>query len=715
MKFLKNLSIKSKLRTPIIFQLILVAVFVYFYFNIQTSIGNKQDSHEFVTRMTDRIKSMSSSIVKFMHQSGKVTFKELETEHKSIASQLKSNGIQIDKATTNKFNGLTAKFKQVDELVTANEGIEKEVFKLADFSIKQSDQYLAQVSQKLVDQNLRRGVSDLERAVIAGAAVNTTANFNIKVLFLQTKQDIAKSAELLTFIDQLLKNVEIDEKRLAGTPFAQLPKNAKTANLKIKELSNTFIENVKKLDSLEKEVTEVYNGILDLFHRIDEQSNTTIFDMITDAFFKLFIIIVALALLTFMISVAMSRWISTPVEAIRERAYDLAHDDVDMTRRIRVTTKDELGDVSALFNKFLERLRQLIVDIKTGSEGVHNSTEDIRSAGDELATRVNQQAAAVTQTATTLEEFSAAIRENTENSAEADMMLADFNAQIQERSALIDNVTNTMNEIYDSSKKIDNIIKVINDISFQTNLLALNAAVEAARAGEAGRGFAVVASEVRNLAQKTAESSKSIQDIVMRNVESTQKGMELVNDTSEFFGEIVGVMGEIVTKISNITNVSREQANGIEQVSQTIAQMDQVSSQNAGLVQQLADTGRGLEQGAAALQGMVAYFKLDEQIGADVPGRTGMETRELKPVDAGTKEFDSSSKKAAKKSEKKSDKKSEKKSGKKSDKKSAKKSDKKRDKKDKKDADDGFFDMDSGNTPTEEDFFGNEGDGFEEF
>jgi methyl-accepting chemotaxis protein len=192
------------------------------------------------------------------------------------------------------------------------------------------------------------------------------------------------------------------------------------------------------------------------------------------------------------------------------------------------------------------------------------------------------------------------------------MMLVDFNQEIQEKSSLIDNVTTTMTEIYESSKQIDNIIKVINDISFQTNLLALNAAVEAARAGEAGRGFAVVASEVRNLAQKTAESSKTIQNIVLRNVESTQKGMELVKDTSEFFGEIVGVMGEIVEKVSNITEVSRQQFGNIEQITQTIAQMDQVANRNAQLVGELSETGKKVKNNAVELQKLVVLFKLDE-------------------------------------------------------------------------------------------------------
>lgn len=321
-----------------------------------------------------------------------------------------------------------------------------------------------------------------------------------------------------------------------------------------------------------------------------------------------------LTLLIVVLGFTLSRSIMLPLHAMMERAYDLAVDDVDMTRRLTVSSQDEFGELSGWFNKFLERLHDLVLQVKGSSQKLHVNTEEIREGSDHLASRTSEQAASITETSATLEAFAAAIRDNTENSAEADMMLQDFNSDIQEKSALINNVTDTMTEIYDSSQQIDNIIRVINDISFQTNLLALNAAVEAARAGEAGRGFAVVAAEVRNLAQKTAESSKSIREIVLRNVESTQKGMKLVEATSTFFSDIVGVMGDIVTKITNITNVSREQATGIEQISQTISQMEHVITQNADMVRKLSTAGRSVEDSAEALQTLTAQFKVDETL-----------------------------------------------------------------------------------------------------
>jgi methyl-accepting chemotaxis protein len=387
----------------------------------------------------------------------------------------------------------------------------------------------------------------------------------------------------------------------------------------IKQHTGRLIENSK---NIARSQAAVYTAFGDVFRYIEAKNaaaeTASDFESVRDMFIIIIIAAAVIILTALILSLRLSKTITAAILQMTERAYDLAVDNVDMTRRLQVNGKDEIGELAGWFNKFLERLQHMITKVKTSSNEVFNSTEEITSSSEDLAARTNEQAASLTQTSTTLENFTSSVRQNTENSAEADMMLTSFNEDIQERKVLIENVTNTMTEIFESSKQIDNIIKVINDISFQTNLLALNAAVEAARAGEAGRGFAVVASEVRNLAQKTAESSKSIQDIVLRNVETTQKGMNLVKDTSDFFAEIVEMMGETVTKISNITNASREQSTGIEQINNAIAHMDEVSTQNAALVQELSGTGRHVKQNAVELQELVAQFKIDET--SDIKG-----------------------------------------------------------------------------------------------
>jgi methyl-accepting chemotaxis protein len=610
MSFLKNLKIKSKLRIPIVLQLLLLLTFIYFYFNINRIVDHEHQTSSLFTQTDSKIRNLSNLVNDYTAK--KIPFQEAYNGYTDVLKVIKENNIFHDKKKIAEFEALDGDLKALDGLFETNKKIVEEVNLLVDTSIKQSNQFLTDVSRKLVHRTQRRGVSDLERAVIAGATVNTTANFQIKVLLLETRDDASKGPELLAFIEQAMKNVNADEKRLVNTPFVQMVKKAKEANTKIKTLSTDFIKNLKTIEQTKALIFKKYDDAFNYFIAVESEILDGFFSTIDSSFQRLLIILVAFAILIIIFSLSLAKLIANPIKAMTERAYDLAVDDVDMTKRLHVDSKDEIGELAGWFNKFLERLQGLILKVKESSTELYHATEEISSTGEDLAIRTNEQASSIAETSTTVEEFTTSVRQNTEDSAEADMMLSEFNKEIQEKSSLIDNVTSTMNEISDSSKEIDNIIKVINDISFQTNLLALNAAVEAARAGEAGRGFAVVASEVRNLAQKTAESSKSIQEIVIRNVDSTQKGMELVNDTSSFFAEIVGVMSEIVNKISNITSVSRGQSTGIEQINLAINQMDQVSGENARLVEQLSTTGNNVKANAVTLQELVSYFKLDE-------------------------------------------------------------------------------------------------------
>ncbi len=288
----------------------------------------------------------------------------------------------------------------------------------------------------------------------------------------------------------------------------------------------------------------------------------------------------------------------------------LSEGEGDLTARLDIKTEDEIGKLSKNFNRFIEKLQDIMVQVKDASTEINDGTGEISAGSEDLATRTSEQAASITETSTTLEGFTNIVKVNTDNSAEVTEKLGNFNAEMQAKRDLMDNVTSTMKEIEDSSKKIDNIIAVINDISFQTNLLALNAAVEAARAGEAGRGFAVVAAEVRNLAQKTAESSKTIQDIVSQNVGSTKKGMELVNETSVFFTAIMEIMSELVMKISEISDGSKEQSTGVEQINQAIMQLENVINQNAALVEELSATSKSMSSNTHQLNSLVNRFKL---------------------------------------------------------------------------------------------------------
>lgn len=318
--------------------------------------------------------------------------------------------------------------------------------------------------------------------------------------------------------------------------------------------------------------------------------------------------IAAMIVIGFISTLIISK-ILKPLSDAGDRMAVLSEEEGDLSTRLEVKTNDEIGKLAANFNKFIEKLRDLMSQVKEATSGISSGTGEISTGSEDLSTRVNEQAASITETFATLEGFTNIVKMNTDRSTEVRKKLESFQAEMQDKRNLMDNVISTMKEIENSGKKIDNIITVINDIGFQTNLLALNAAVEAARAGEAGRGFTVVAAEVRNLAQKTAESSKTIRDIVAQNVHSTKKGMELVNETAVFFKTIIEIMNELAQGISEISDGSREQSTGAEQINQAVMQMKNVGSQHAALAAELSAACKNMSDNTQQLNSLVSRFK----------------------------------------------------------------------------------------------------------
>ncbi len=608
MRMMQAMKIKTKLKIPIYFQVMLIIVIALLLLYFNNMNRRSETGKGILDKVTAETRQMSYSIDDFLKR--KLSLDEISSFHKKISELLVANkSIFSDETKLEDFNGLVSLFKDIDGIYQQNNSIEKKVFDLTEISLTQSNDYIRLMSQRLADKNLQNTVSTLQRLVINGANINTNANYNVRVLFLKAKENIENSPRLFSFLDDAIANSKNDEKRLLNTPFVELPRKSIAADTEIKQISTTFVENSKKIDTLKSDLLNRFNNVFSYVKDLEAQMLNSSINAAKNIFLNLLLIVGVIGLIIIIIGFRVARQIIDPLNKLNKHAHELATENVDMSKRIEIHSNDEIGELSGWFNKFLDRLEQLILKVKKSSDELSRSTEDIASGSEDLAVRASEQAASITETSTTVEQFASSIRENTENSVEADMMLSQFNSEIREKSTLIENVTFTMTEIYDSSKEIDNIIKVINDISFQTNLLALNAAVEAARAGEAGRGFAVVAAEVRNLAQKTAESSKSIQEIVLRNVESTQKGMELVKDTSVFFNEVVGVMNDIVQKIANITNISRGQASSSEQINHAISQMENVSNENARLVDQLSNAGKNVKINTVELLQLMSEFQ----------------------------------------------------------------------------------------------------------
>lgn len=358
-----------------------------------------------------------------------------------------------------------------------------------------------------------------------------------------------------------------------------------------------------------QECHDAENKVLGVF--MSRQSTAPVYRLLNQSLIKNIILgILAFLLVSAALFVLISKLVVNPIRKVDDVLKDIAEGEGDLTARLKVNRQDELGEMSHYFNTFVEKLHSIISQVIQSAIAFSEVTEEIAVESSELASRNTQQAAAITQTSTTMEEFSSALKETTTHSQTVNQEVQSFNNQIEEKRDLIDNVTATMEAISDSSRKINNIVNVINDISFQTNLLALNAAVEAARAGEAGRGFAVVASEVRILAQKTTEASKNIQEIVGNNVEYTETGMKLVAKTSEFFTSLVDMMKDILDKIGAINTSTGEQTNAVEQVNATVADLDKVINQNAELSKELSDNAHRMQLNAQQLGELISQFKI---------------------------------------------------------------------------------------------------------
>ncbi|WP_271010171.1 methyl-accepting chemotaxis protein [Paucibacter sp. B51] len=321
---------------------------------------------------------------------------------------------------------------------------------------------------------------------------------------------------------------------------------------------------------------------------------------------------VVLIVLGVLAGVGLGLGISRHVTAPLARAMDGAQrmSEGDMTVVLQAEGRDETALLVQALEAMRRRLQEIVTHVRDNSESVATGAGEIAQGNADLSQRTEEQASALEETAATMDELGSTVRNNADNAKQANQ-LALGASQIATRGGdVVGEVVETMRGINDSSKKIADIISVIDGIAFQTNILALNAAVEAARAGEQGRGFAVVASEVRNLAQRSADAAKEIKTLISASVERVEQGTVLVDRAGTTMTEIVGAIKRVSDIVGEISAASSEQSSGIAQVGEAVTQMDKVTQQNAALVEESAAAAESLRLQAAQLVQAVAVFKL---------------------------------------------------------------------------------------------------------
>ncbi len=293
----------------------------------------------------------------------------------------------------------------------------------------------------------------------------------------------------------------------------------------------------------------------------------------------------------------------------------------DLTHRMAADIPPEYAAIRDNFNEAVERLQEMVGTIKSTSISIANSSREINAGADDLSGRTEQQASALEQSAATTEELAASVKTSAESSRRSVSLADEATAVARTGGTIVKDATEAMSRIEAASKKISEITDVIDGIAFQTNLLALNAAVEAARAGEAGRGFAVVAAEVRALAQRSADAAKDITGLIASSDTEVGEGVRLVRLAGETLEKIVDASARVSATVGEIAEASLEQANGIEEMSQTVSHMDEMTQQNAALAEQSAASARTLMDQIEQLNRLVSTFRTDHR--AQQPGAGG--------------------------------------------------------------------------------------------
>jgi methyl-accepting chemotaxis protein-1 (serine sensor receptor) len=369
---------------------------------------------------------------------------------------------------------------------------------------------------------------------------------------------------------------------------------AKIYQQKVKGMASKVSEVIRKLIKIQLEVAKKEND--DAFSRYVMIRTISIAAIVTGVFFAM------------IFGYFLIKGISNSLAQAITETETIAQG--NLSRTITVTGKHEISHLMKSLASMQAALSEVVLHVRHGSDGVATASAEIAQGNQDLSSRTESQASAIEETAASMEELSATVKQNADSARAANQLALSASAIASKGGEVVGQMVSTMSEIDGSSRKIADIISVIDGIAFQTNILALNAAVEAARAGEQGRGFAVVASEVRSLAGRSAEAAKEIKSLIGASVEKVEQGTILADQTGATMGEVVASIKRVVDLMGEISTASTEQSQGVSQVGEAITQMDQVTQQNAALVEEMAAAASSLKGQAAELVRAVSIFKL---------------------------------------------------------------------------------------------------------
>jgi len=463
------------------------------------------------------------------------------------------------------------------------------------------------------------------KAKLANYALDNARGSIARVFEIVASTDEAQTANALQRLHA--NTAALDEALTKVQPLLVSPE-AKARNAAAKEIRNRYVADYEKVISLMKDnnkdeaAKQAYGDTYKAMHELADVLRAEISfqetrfeaagEQSTETYHTARSEMVIIGLIAIVIGVALAFFITRSITIPLYDALTIAETVAagDLTSPIEKTSRDEVGKLLHALGEMNISLAKIVGQVRSGTESMAISTKEIAKGNLDLSSRTESQASALEETASSMEELTSTVKQNADNARQANQMALSASEVAMRGGNVVSEVVSTMGAINDSSRKIVDIISVIDGIAFQTNILALNAAVEAARAGEQGRGFAVVAAEVRNLAQRSASAAKEIKALIGDSVEKVDAGTRLVDQAGITMNEVVESIKRVTDIMAEISAASQEQTQGIEQINVAISEMDNVTQQNAALVEEAAAAAGSLQDESDHLSNLVSVFKL---------------------------------------------------------------------------------------------------------
>ena len=476
---------------------------------------------------------------------------------------------------------------------------------------------VATSTRQLLDEPLttERYVSDWYRYVYSGIrrslAIAKNSDATLATFFAaEVKDSTVQSARLQNLIEP---QINTPEKKALWAELQTLRKqylSVRDESIALKK--DGKIDEVSALvDNKYVPVANAYSDKIQQLQNVERDEINRTAANIEDIYKTSRNLMLVLAALTVMFVIVCAWLLANSITVPLAKAVQLARQVAqgDLTADIDSGSTDETGQLLDALRDMNANLSGLVSGVRGSTETITVAAQEIAAGNADLSSRTESQASSLEETSSSMEELTSTVRQNADNARQANQLVISASGVAVKGGAVVSQVVDTMNGIKDSSRKIADIIGVIDGIAFQTNILALNAAVEAARAGEQGRGFAVVATEVRNLAQRSASAAKEIKTLIVDSVAQVDQGSKLVDEAGRTMSDIMSSVQHVADIMSEISAASREQSEGIEQVNVAITQMDEMTQQNAALVEQAAAAAESMEEQAQALTQSISVFK----------------------------------------------------------------------------------------------------------